>query len=177
MVVDLSTLDPATFGYLGWSFPPFAASNAVSAGTGILRGARIPLGPGQKTITNLCCGVGAAGATLTANENLGAIFDNAFNLLGITADQSTAWEGTGAFVMPLADGPITGNWPWVYGAVLCNGTTAPKFDCGPTQTTLATGTADTAHSPFVAQSGGLTAIPQQFAAAVASLIAVWLGVS
>jgi hypothetical protein len=175
-MLDLSMFDPATFGYVGWSYPPIACSGVLTGTGGVIRIARIPLAPGVKTITNLVAAVGTAGATLTANQNLGAVFDNAGNLIGVTADQSTAWTSSGTATMPLGSGPFTGAWPWVYGALLANGTTIPKFDGGISQTSALNGNADSAHAPFLTMGSGQTAMPAALNATIGGL-SIWMAVS
>lgn len=175
-MLDLSMFDPATFGYLGWAYPPIAASGVVAGTGGVIRISRIPLAPGPKTITNLVTAVGTAGGTLTANQNLGAVFDNAGNLLEVTADQSTAWTSSGTVTMALNNGPVTGYWPWVYGALLANGTTIPKFDGGISQTSALNGNADSAHAPFLTQGSGQTSMPAALNATIGGLT-LWMAVS
>jgi hypothetical protein len=125
-----SVPDP-NLGIVAWNFPSALASSSTPALTsGTVYVMRLPLGTASTTITNIVAGVTTAGATLTAAQCFAAVFDQAGTRIGVTADQSGVWTSTGTKTMALASGPFTGTWPFVYVAIVSNGTTNPIFARG-----------------------------------------------
>jgi hypothetical protein len=68
-----------------------------------------------------------AGSSLTSGQNFAALYDSSKNLVGITADQATAWGTTGEKVMALTT-PYVVTAPGLFkGAMWSVGTTPPAF--------------------------------------------------
>jgi len=150
---------PGELGYAAQSVPPETvtpgASQVGAAGTLFLR--RMSL-PGPMVVSTLAQIISVAGATLTANQNFAVLYDGAGQLIGITADQSVNWTGTGLNVMALtapAGSPGLGiDTPYCYAGFWWNGTTSPLFARG--------GTAD------IALVNGQAAVPASQARAVSA---------
>lgn len=126
-------LMPADLGFQAWNFDPIAATTSVALNAnGTLYFSRIPIRE-SFTAANLHVNVVTAGATLTANQCLGLLYNSAGTLIGRTANQATAWTSTGEKVMALTveagqslalqGGPDS----YVIGAVYANGTTRPAL--------------------------------------------------
>lgn len=171
---------PSELGLLAWNYPPLVASASNTSPAGKLMVARIPLPPGLKTFSNLWFSVNTAGATLTAGQNFAAAYDNLGNLLGVSADlTATAFVATGPQGVPVG-GPFTGYWPWVYGAVVANGTTPPILRRAITDFATANLSADTAHQPFFVHNAGVTTqLPAALvpSTSFANPQAFWMGLS
>jgi len=122
-----------------------SSSGLIMTPAGTVFGTRLYV-PTPRTITNLHIWLTAAGATLTASQCLGALYQNN-TLLGTTVNQATAWLTTGLQTMALtatakvSTGYIDVGW-WY------NGTTAP---------TLLRGSA-------IAASAGTASFPRHFSA-------------
>ena len=132
--------DPHNYSPPGWVPPPagiplIAGSGdwrtATSPGAALTSGqlmlSKIPLPGGPVTITNIIYGVSTAGATLTAGQCFAGVYDDQGNLIGASADQSGIWTAAARYTTALAGGPFTIYSPFVYGALLSNGTTNPIF--------------------------------------------------
>lgn len=117
---------PEDFGLLAWTFDMAnAGTSQIITTAGTLQGARLYLGKAA-TVTNLCAYLQTAGATLTAGQNKGALYNSAGTLLGTTVDQATAWTSTGFKTMALAT-PVLCPAGLYDIVVWYNGTTAPSF--------------------------------------------------
>src|SRR5256885_720983 len=124
----------ASLGVVAQSYPCIGATAGSAAlVSGQIYLTRIVLGTGQTTVTNIMCGLQALGTTLTAGQCFAGVYDQNGSQIGITADQAANWQTpsvVGLKTIPLAGGPFTGSWPFVYVAILANGTTGPAFSRG-----------------------------------------------
>lgn len=120
---------PSDQGMLSWTHDPannVGAAILTTAGTVYMFA--VPLRQ-ITTVTSVIIGVQAAGATLTAGQNFAGLYDSAGNRVGITADQTTNWQSTGAKVMNLT-APALLQPGMYYVAVVANGTTLPTLTRG-----------------------------------------------
>lgn len=111
-----------------YPYAPEAASGTSSALTsGVVFLVRL-LVADARTLSRVQLNIVAGGVTLTAGQNFAGIYDLAGNLLGQSADQTTAFASAGnksitiTAVTSLTVGP-----GYVYAAVLVNGTTGPTM--------------------------------------------------
>lgn len=119
------------FGLVAQTFPLYAcgATGTILTTGGSVFGSAIFIRE-KVTVSTLVANVTAAGATLTANNCWGLLFNSAGTLLGQSADQSTAWATAGASSMALtasATGLLTLPAGMYWGAVVATGTTLPTF--------------------------------------------------
>lgn len=109
-------------GYKAWTYDPVAASTGSAAAAGTLLLTRIPI---RKSIvvTGIAYAVQAAGVSLTAGQNFVGLWKASDqSLIGISADQTANFGGTGSRTADLVGGPytLTGD---VYAGMWSNGTT------------------------------------------------------
>jgi len=116
-------------GVLAQNFPNILAGAGAAAfsagGVGYL--AKIILTGAPISVTNVIYAIQTAGSTLTSGQCWIGLYDNTGTQIGVTADQTTNFGGTGVKTAALASGPFTGTWPFVYVAAVYNGTTGPAF--------------------------------------------------
>jgi|SRR5881628_1669081 len=116
---------PTELGALVWNFDPGMASGQSSTTAGVLHMIRLDV-PVAITVTNLVVAIQTAGATLTAGQNFGALYDSSGSRLAVSADQASAFQATGTITIPLTG--TLGLSPGTYhAALLTNGTTQPQF--------------------------------------------------
>jgi hypothetical protein len=132
---------PSDYGYAAWSGDPNSATVAGTGGGGIPGGTltlrRLSI-PGVLSITNLFFNIDVGGTVLTANQCFAGVWDQNGALIGMTADQSGVWNGTGLITMPLAANaalvlpgpPFIVDTPYIYFGYWFNGTTAPFLTRG-----------------------------------------------
>ncbi len=175
---------PAQLGIIAESFSNLIAqaqSGALVSGTIYL--IRVPLPGVAVPITNVLLAVGTAGVTLTAGQNFTGLFDNNGNQIGISADQSVAWAGTGFKTAALAGGPFTSSAPFGYVPVLANGTTPPLFMRAAGSligSQLANLNAAGSNLPFAINGTVATVLPGNFAYGgnvSANAFSIWAGLS
>ncbi len=174
---------PSDRGYLAWSLPMSSASNfdllsavATAGRLALIRVRRVP----AAAITNIVIGVPVAGATLTAGQCGAALYDTAGNRLGVTGDQSTAWQSTGVKVMPISGGPVTN--PSVrdlYVGLWWNGTTAPRLMRGTGADAAITNAGTTSPNlvAAISDSGITTTPPNPFVSQTAAYAHWWVALS
>ncbi len=182
-----ASIFPATLAQLGlisWNYNSLlaqAASGTPVSGTGYLM--KIPLFGAPVSVTNILAGVQTAGSSLTASQCFAGLYDNTGAKIGVTADQSVAWTSTGLKTMALAGGPFAGSWPWVYVAIITNGTTNPQFTRAAGAvlgTAIVNFNAVTSDIPFATSGSGLTALPASFAYSsnvTTNAQAIWVALS
>ncbi len=120
---------PSFHGWLAWAFDPIHSAvpnGGFNGANGTLYCVGLCL-PKRSTVTNVVMRVKTAGATLTSGQNFAGLWDSAGNLVGATADQSTAWTSTGIKTMALAGGPFNLPSGIYYAGPWSNGTTRPHF--------------------------------------------------
>ena len=130
-------------------------------------------------ITNLHLYVTTASATLTSGQNFAAIYNSSKNLLGTTADQSTAWVSTGLKTMAISGGPVTVPAGVFYIAFFTNATTRPAFlRTTSTVAVILNGILSATNAAFAsANSGRTTSMPATLGAFTAVSAGYWTGVS
>lgn len=124
-VAEGSVWEPPDASLKAWTFDPVAAVSTLTLNSGRIEMARVRVGPAQAgTITGVVISVGVAGATLTAGQNLVALFTTGGTRLGVSASQEANWTSTGvkqiAFTAP-ATGVAAGDY---FIAILSVGSTA-----------------------------------------------------
>ena len=126
--VSQASVGPNMQGFVTWNYDPMIAI-ATGAGvnvSGTIYMHRVYLAAGT-VVTSLAIGVQTAGATLTAAQNLMAIYDASGNRQGLTADQSAVWTSTGFKTAALTGSYTVTTAGYHYIAVLSVGTTPPAF--------------------------------------------------
>ena len=120
---------PSDSGWLAWNFDPASAYvlNTIPAGNTIYLmriNIRQPM-----SITNVILYLVTVASGLTSGENYAGLLSSSGTLLGVTADQTSAWEtGGGTYhVMALAGGPYTVSPPFVWVPFVWNGGTGPTL--------------------------------------------------
>lgn len=118
---------PADRGFKAWTAPPDLAAGSTALPTaGLLMLRRIRRVPAT-SITNIVTYVAAGGTSLTSGQCFAALYTAAGALVGVTADQATAWAGVGVKTMALAGGPFTVTAGDHYVGVWFNGSAGPAF--------------------------------------------------
>lgn len=127
---------PSTVPIVAWNYDIVSATGATGALTsGTIYLIRIDLPGSPVTVTNLLYIITTGGSTLTSAQNFAGLYDHLGNQIGVTTDQTTNFASTGlggaaGAGVPLTGGPFTGSWPFVYVAIVSNGTTPPAFQRG-----------------------------------------------
>lgn len=123
------TWDASDHGLLAATSPPHLCTGSTVMGTGgRIEFAKIRV-PQPVSVTNIVMSLITAGATLTAGQCFAALYTGASALVGVTADQASAW-GSGApknVTMALASGPFSLSAGNYYVAFWFNGTTGPTW--------------------------------------------------
>jgi parallel beta-helix repeat protein len=171
---------PSKHGLAEWNFDPTAistVSQVLVSGTLYL----VKITPQSSgTITNLIVHVGTAGATLTAGQNLAALFDSGGTRLGITADQSTPWATTGLKTMALgASVAVTAGQDY-YVAFLSVGTPPVSFARAGGSVVAPNANLASTALRFAQNGTGLTAIPSTITPASntgANAFTIWVALS
>lgn len=148
---------PAQSGVLAMSLPVVLWRDAITPTSQTVR-IQLVQTPVTITVANVTFWVGTAGATLTANQNLISIYDNAAsaNKLGTSADQSGNWTSTGLKTVAVSASVTTNA---VYVAILSNGTTpvSPRgMSTGPGSSNF---NLSAAASTFADNASGQTSMP------------------
>lgn len=166
-------------GFIGWNYDV----QYIQAGTALGTNGTVYVSkcwtPNALSITNVHVQVITAGATLTASQNLAALYDGSKNLVGTTGDQSTAWTSVGTKTMALTGGPyaISAN-SFYYVAYFANGTTRPSFGRLGSNLGGMNGLLSSANSRFASSSTGrTTSMPATLGAFTATNLAYWVAVS
>ena len=169
----------AQLGFLDWNYDV----QYIQAGTALGANGTVYVQklwtPKPITVTNLHVQVITAGATLTSGQNFAALYDGSKNLVGTTADQSTAWTSVGTKTMALSGGPfaISAN-SFYYVAYFANGTTRPSFGRLGSNLGGMNGLLSSANSRFASSSTGrTTSMPATLGAFTATNLAYWCAVS
>jgi hypothetical protein len=170
---------PADHGFLGWTAPiAYSLSSSllsVEVGAGTLRCVRVRRCT-PSTVSNLWVYVATAGVTLS--NCFAALFDSSGNLLGQTADQSTAWQSIGGKQMALVT-PVAAAGDLIVG-LWYNGTTAPTLQRtgpGSSSAQMNINQSGSAFNCFNADTGLTTAAPSVIGARTSSALQWWAAVS
>ena len=168
-------VEPGDHSFLSWNFDPIinGSTSTPLGANGTLYVQRIRIDK-RVSVTNLHCWILTAGVTLTASQNGMAIYDASKNLIGQTADQSTAWTSTGFKTAALTGGPFVLQPGLYYVVFMSNGTTRPApIRCTGTahNANIAAAssrwaTADTARTTFPATLGAFTAAANPYWVAI-----------
>lgn len=155
-------------GLIGWTYDPVMSNTGAAVTAGLLYLNRIKLRL-SASITGVALAVQAAGVTLTAGQNfIGLWRATDRTLIGVTADQTVNWGGTGYKTANLVGGPFQVPAGDYYVGLWSNGATPPGFFRGTNNganlnnaqlsapnlrmCTADAGLTTTAPSPFGAQS-------------------------
>lgn len=119
------------FGLVAETFPIYscATSGTILTTAGSVYGSAIFIRE-KVTISTLYMNVTVAGATLTAGQCWGLLYNSSGTLIGQSADQSTPWATAGLQTMALAasaTGSLTLPAGMYWGACVATGTTLPTF--------------------------------------------------
>lgn len=108
-------------GFLAMPYAPElgASSSILTSGTVVMTQVTLPA---PATLSTLTIGVFVAGATLTAGQNFGGLYNAAGTRVAVTADQAAAWVTTGEKNMAFT-APYAAPAGVYYLALLCVGTT------------------------------------------------------
>lgn len=166
---------PANHGLVAWNFDPMAGTSATAMTTGVLYLAKVPI-LYDVTVTNINISISTVGVTLTANQNLAALYSSTGVKLGVSADQAAAWVSTGTKTMALTT-PYAAVPGTYYVGLLTNGSTG----AAPTRTGSAAivNIGQTTNARWLTYSTGLTAMPDNvtMASAAAGVNSFWTGLS
>lgn len=167
----------ADHGLATWAFDPaIGASNSTplsTAGTLYLVKLHMPV---AQTITNILLFLTSAGATLTTGECFAALYQNG-NLLGSTADQSTAWGTSGFKTMPISGGGVAVAAGDVYVGMWFNGTTGPAPLRGNGNSSVNLNLSASTARFGSANTGLTTTAPATLGAISGISVAYWAGLS
>lgn len=174
-------VDPADFGFLAYNFQPdlCTAASTPLAVAGTIYGVRLEL-LRPATITNLEIGVVTAGASLTANQCLAALYDSAGNLLAATGNQAATWNSIAAKHMALTTAQVAAPAGYYDVCFFFNGTTGPAFNRagGVGQAAFVNGLATgQALRYFTANTGRTTTFPAALGTKTATAATYWAGLS
>jgi hypothetical protein len=166
---------------LAWNFPVEYCNAGYQPSGGVVFAAKILLSATVSNVKNVVVTVNTPGATLTAGQNLAALYNSGGTQIGATtADQSSNWTTVGMKTMQVSAGGVTVSPPFVVVALLANGTTAPAFARGYSSNAVngnlvATDVFKWSNSP----AGGITSLPGSIPITtyVANPQAVWAGLS
>jgi len=157
---------PADIGLIAWSMDPMiAVGSYLPTAAGSVYGTALWV-RSNVTVSKLVIQITVIGATLTANECWGLLYNSSGTLIGKTADQHTAWAATGNLAMTLTAVTSLALTPGMYwGAVVASGTTLPTFKATSSGTGSATanfgtgGQLSAATSRFGILATGVTTAP------------------
>lgn len=177
----LVTLPAPGLGLLAHNVDPrIGGTNSAAITSGTIYLAKVQLTGGQFALTNVCIDIGTAGATLTAGQCFAGAYDDQGNQIGVTASQDVAWTTTGFKQTALTGGPFTVSCPFIYVAVVSNGTTNPAL----VRTAVAPGQANSnataAAMLFAANLTAQTSLPATLAYSAntgGTSIGFWAGLS
>lgn len=114
-------------GFICWSIDPASCGSGTAPTSGTLQLARLRV-PYDTVITNIWLWVTTQGSSLTSGDNFAGVWDSSGNLLGITADQTTAWGSTGMKQTALTSATkIVRAGAYVYGGFWSVGSTPAAF--------------------------------------------------
>lgn len=122
---------------IAWNFPNYqGGTSQVLSAAGTLTVWKVPVdevalagAASAGKITNVILAVGSVGVSLTSGQCYAGLWLADGTFVGLSADQSTAWQTAGVKVMALTGGPFTptGGAQEVYVGAWYNGTTSPGF--------------------------------------------------
>lgn len=180
-IVQAGVVLPGDHNLSGWSFPPEEVQGGTIVPTaGLLQVVRVRAM--SSIATNLLMYVTTAGATLTANQCLAALFTDAGALLGagaVSGNQATAWQSTGLKTMALTVAQAVTPYAWYRVGFYANGSTLPTFARGAAVAAGAALNAGLSSSLrwSTADSGLTTAMPSTLGAQTTIGTAWWAAIS
>lgn len=167
---------PEDHGLITWTQDPATcAAGQLVATAGTVNFARIHL-PEAKTITNILLFVSTAGVTLTSGQCFAALYTAAGALVASTADQATAWQSTGTKTMALSSAQPCAAGDYLV-AFFYNGTTAPTFLRGVSQSAINAGLSASTSRYGTAATGQTTAMPGSIGTLAGASNAWWAALS
>lgn len=172
---------PADHGSIGWTFDPAD----TQAGTILPTAGRVEVVRVRALgalVTNINLHVTVAGATLTANQCLAALYTDGGTLLSATGNQATAWQSTGMKVCALSVAQAVTPGQFYRVAFYANGTTLPTFARGSSVGAVGSDLINYNQSAptlrfSTADTGRTTTMPGTLGAQTAGPIAWWAGLS
>ena len=166
---------PADHNLIAWSFDPAINGTGTALGTaGTLYVIKLHV-PVATSVTSIYYQVTVAGGTLTSGQNFAAIYQ-AGALVGVTADQTTNFGGTGGKIAALVGGPIAVAAGDIYVAFWFNGTTGPSLQRGIGFANQNVGLAASASRFGTANTGQTTTPPGTLGTVAAASIAYWVAI-
>jgi len=174
----VSDFPPSYHGYFAWTQPPktCSAGQLVPAPAGTVHFARVHL-PVAASVTNVVLFCSTVGSGLTSGQCFAGLYNSAGTLIGTTADQSTNWTSTGTKAMALTGGPFACAAGDYLVGFFYNGTTAPTFLRGLSQSAVNAGLS-AANSLFgTAATGQTTAMPSTLGTLSGASNAWWAALS
>ncbi len=170
---------PSDHQLAGWSFDPVKIqAGVIQLGGGTLQVARVKV-TNALQLSTLYMNVTLGGLTLVSGRNYCGFYSDAGQLLGQTADMTTAWSTPGLKAMPIQGGPLQVTpWTWYKIAWYTNGLTVPSLSRGMnvSATVLNAGMSGTTLRFSTADTGLTTALPATIGTQTAADIAWWVAV-
>jgi hypothetical protein len=164
---------------LAWSYDPVLQTASSVPDAGVLTLIRVPVYRAA-AVTSVLLEVATAGSGLTSGQNWAGLYTADGDLIGRTADQSSAWESFGLNTAGLTGGPYYLSQGWVYVAILTNGTARPAFGRATVQGSGAVNAGLTvATARYAVNSTDLTALPSSITMAsnAFSAVSYWTALS
>lgn len=167
---------PVDYSWLAWAYDPIAATanQATTGGTLYISSIKVPA---ATTISNIILAVSTNGTSLTANQNLIALYQGG-NLLATSADQSSVWAIPGIKVAAITPQSVSAGTIQI--AVLTNASGTTPSLAGRT----APGARDILNLGlsglglrFATAGTGLTSMPSTLGTLTASTISLWVAVA
>ena len=144
---------------LAWSYDPVLQTGSSIPSAGVLTLIKVPVYRAC-AVTSILLEVATAGSGLTSGENWAGLYTASGDLIGKTADQSSAWESFGLHTAALTGGPYYLSQGWAYVVILANGTTGPAFGRATVQGSGAVNAGLTvAAARYAVNSSAQTALP------------------
>lgn len=168
---------PADHGFLTWTQPmeTVGANSVIIPTAGLLNVVRLKL-PEAALVTNIAMYVTVIGATLTASQNLVAVFGASGTFLSATnaAATVTAWTGTGLKSLALTT-PTIIPAGYCYVGFYYNGTTAPTFRGASLNSAFVNAGLAAPNLRFASADAGLTtAMPGSIGTQTATGVSWWV---
>lgn len=159
-----------------WSFDPAATQGGTVLPTaGLVFSVRVKV-LGVTAITNILMHLTTGGVTLTAGQCFAAVYNDAgTTLVGVTADQSTAWASGGLKTMAIVGGPVAVSpYTWYRVVFWFNGTTGPSVTRGSNVNNQLLNLGIPSNFRFASSNAGTTTTPPASLGALTAVQAAWM---
>jgi len=153
---------PEDHSLITWAFDPYSASGSGAPSAGVLHLIKCEV-RAAATANFVWVAVPSLGTALTSGQNFVAVLDSSGNRLAVSADQSVNWAtGSGAGVTQkialTSSAALTTPFVWV--AILVNGTGLPSFGRGSTlSSSLYNANLSASTARWATNGSALTSVP------------------